>query len=140
MGDDRVADATMCGTSLLRCPASTLLQTFCLLGPAAPFCRHNRTNTLNTTTLEDPRPPKRYELTVHNRFIGVCAQAATLEEMANALRAQAELFEALNDPRIEYDTTGWEDDYHYFYTDDDTIAEKFGFDEITDEDDDGCFP
>ena len=72
--------------------------TSCLLRPAAPFCRHNRTSTLNTTTLEDPRPPKRYELTVHNRFIGVCAQAATLEEIANALRAQAELFEALNDP------------------------------------------
>ena len=57
-----------------------------------------------------------------------------MEEMATALRAQANLFEALNDPRIKYDTDGWEDDYHHFYTDDETIAEKFGFNEITDED------
>ena len=87
-----------------------------------------------TTHLEDPRSPMRYELSIRNKFIGACAQATTLEEMATALRAQANLFEALNDPRIKYDTDGWEDDYHHFYTDDETIAEKFGFNEITDED------
>ena len=52
--------------------------------------------------------------------------------MANALRAQAEFFEALDDPRIEYYPL--ENDYHLFYTDDETIAKEFGFSENTEED------
>ena len=84
-------------------------------------------------TLEGPR--HRYELTVRNKFIGCGPEVRTLEEMAAALRAQAELFEALDDPRIEYDSSEWKNDYHLFYTDDETIAEKFGFDEISDESD-----
>ena len=52
--------------------------------------------------------------------------------MADALRAQAEFFEALDDPRIEYYPL--ENDYHLFYTDDETIAKEFGFSENTEED------
>ena len=75
----------------------------------------------------------RYELTVRNKFIGV-GDPPALREMANALRAQAEFFEALDDPRIEYDSSGWENDYHLFFTDDETIAKEFGFSENTEED------
>src|SRR5438270_5052812 len=92
-------------------------------------------STLTMTNVEDPRPSMRYELTVRNKFIGVGDQPPALREMANALRAQAEFFEALDDPRIEYDSSEWKNDYHLFYTDDETIAEKFGFDEISDESD-----
>jgi hypothetical protein len=86
------------------------------------------------TNVEDPRPPMRYQLIVRNKFIGVGDQPPALGEMADALRAQAEFFEALDDPRIEYDSSEWENDYHLFYTDDETIAEEFGFSENTEED------
>ena len=92
-------------------------------------------STLTMTNVEDPRPSMRYELTVRNKFIGVGDQPPALGKMADALRAQAEFFEALDDPRIEYDSSEWKSDYHLFYTDDETIAEKFGFDEISDESD-----
>ena len=81
-------------------------------------------------TLKGPR--HRYELTVRNKFIGVGDQPPALRKMANALRAQAEFFEALDDPRIEYYPL--ENDYHLFFTDDETIAKEFGFSENTEED------
>ena len=84
------------------------------------------------TNVEDLRPSMRYELTVRNKFIGVGDQPSALGKMADALRAQAEFFEALDDPRIEY--YPWENDYHFFYTDDETIAKEFGFSENTEED------
>ena len=84
------------------------------------------------TNVEDPRPSMRYELTVRNKFIGVGDQPSALRKMANALRAQAEFFEALDDPRIEYYPL--ENDYQLFYTDDETIAKEFGFSENTEED------
>ena len=68
-------------------------------------------STLTMTNVEDPRPSMRYELTVRNKFIGVGDQPPALRKMANALRAQAEFFEALDDPRIEY--YPWENDYHF---------------------------
>ena len=74
----------------------------------------------------------RYELTVRNKFIGVGDQPPALRKMADALRAQAEFFEALDDPRIEYYPL--ENDYHFFCTDDETIAKEFGFSENTEED------
>jgi hypothetical protein len=84
------------------------------------------------TNVEDPRPSMRYELTVRNKFIGVGDQPPALGKMADALRAQAEFFEALDDPRIKYYPL--ENDYHLFYTDDETIAKEFGFSENTEED------
>ena len=84
------------------------------------------------TNVEDPRPSMRYELTVRNKFIGVGDQPPALRKMANALREQAEFFEALDDPRIEYYPL--ENDYHCFCTDDETIAKEFGFSENTEED------
>jgi|SRR2546430_17442929 len=91
-------------------------------------------STLTMTNVEDPRPSMRYELTVRNKFIGVGDQPSALGKMADALRAQAEFFEALDDPRIEYDSSEWKNDYHLFYTDDETIAKEFGFSENTEED------
>jgi len=40
----------------------------------------------------------------------------------------------LDDPRIEYDSSEWKNDYHLFFTDDETIAKEFGFSENTEED------
>jgi hypothetical protein len=91
-------------------------------------------NTNQDRPGDSDTPPRRYEYLWRNKYL--TAEAETLDEMINALQAAVDHLREMRSAGIILDEwSGMADDYAVLVTTDPAIAERFGFEPVTEEDD-----